>query len=158
MYPLVAANNWGAAAFMLAWLVVGYFVILTLFMAIIMEAFESKYHADSTEEAFTACESCETCHSPAFVTHCYEVHVPAAMLAQNQARTYTRSVPARTAAQAMPCVHPVHKANHSRRYCRQTPKHAAFRVTGMLHQCTLQTGRARAGSCFRRPASETLQV
>ena len=68
MYPLVAANNWGAAAFMLAWLVVGYFVLLTLFMAIIMEAFESKYNVDATEEAFTACESCKTCHSPTSLT------------------------------------------------------------------------------------------
>ena len=77
MYPLVAANNWGAAAYMLAWLVVGYFVILTLFMAIIMEAFESKYNAEASEEAFTACESCETCRSSAFVTQgkpCHEVH------------------------------------------------------------------------------------
>ena len=97
MYPLVAANNWGAAAFMLAWLVVGYFVILTLFMAIIMEAFESKYSAEESEEAFTACESCGTCHSLAFGTQgqpspAMRCMVPATKPAQNWARSPARSV------------------------------------------------------------------
>lgn len=57
MYSFSRATNLGAAAFFSLWLLVGKDTFLSLFYAIILEAFESKYDAAATSEAFIACRT-----------------------------------------------------------------------------------------------------
>lgn len=51
MYSVVReTNNW-SVLFFVSWTVLGKYIFLTLFLAVILEAFESKYDANaSTEE------------------------------------------------------------------------------------------------------------
>jgi Ion transport protein len=53
-HKIVDATNWGAAVFLLAWIVVGHYVFLTLFLAVILESFESKYDEEAGTEAYIA--------------------------------------------------------------------------------------------------------
>mgnify|MGYP001807346785 CR=1 FL=1 len=43
MYGVVRASNWGSSVFFVAWIVVGKYILLTLFLAVTLEAFEAKY-------------------------------------------------------------------------------------------------------------------
>eukprot|EP00892_Ulva_mutabilis_P003109 jgi/Ulvmu1/1279/UM011_0003.1 len=54
MTRLVAATNWGAALYLLAWILIGHFVVLTLFLAVILEAFESMYDVGTGKELVIA--------------------------------------------------------------------------------------------------------
>lgn len=60
-FQLADDTNFGALIFILAWVVFGYYVLLVLFMAIILEAFESKYDKGTIQDAYLACE-CVTLH------------------------------------------------------------------------------------------------
>ena len=51
---LVAATNWGAALYLLAWILIGHFVVLTLFLAVILEAFESMYDVKTGNDLIIA--------------------------------------------------------------------------------------------------------
>jgi Ion transport protein len=53
-HKIVDATNWGAAVFLLTWIVVGHYVFLTLFLAVILESFESKYDEEAGTEAYIA--------------------------------------------------------------------------------------------------------
>lgn len=53
MYTTVKYNSWGASLYFLAWVVLGYYVFLTLFLAVTLEAFESKYDSDAALVADT---------------------------------------------------------------------------------------------------------
>ena len=55
-FKLQRDTNSGALIFILAWVVFGYYVLLVLFMAIILEAFESKYYKGALQEAYLACK------------------------------------------------------------------------------------------------------
>lgn len=55
-FNLQRDTNFGALIFILAWVVFGYYVLLVLFMAIILEAFESKYDKGALQEAYLACK------------------------------------------------------------------------------------------------------
>lgn len=46
MYDTIAATNWGASLYFLAWVVLGYYIFLTLFLAVTLEAFESRFDED----------------------------------------------------------------------------------------------------------------
>lgn len=54
-FNLQRDTNFGALIFILAWVVFGYYILLVLFMAIILEAFESKYDKGAIQEAYLAC-------------------------------------------------------------------------------------------------------
>ena len=56
-FDLADDTNFGALIFILAWVVFGYYILLVLFMAIILEAFESKYDKGAMQDAYLACES-----------------------------------------------------------------------------------------------------
>ena len=64
-FDLADDTNFGALIFILAWVVFGYYVLLVLFMAIILEAFESKYDKGAMQDAYLACElqHVYSCHS-----------------------------------------------------------------------------------------------
>ncbi|KAA6417011.1 MAG: voltage-gated Ca2+ alpha subunit, partial [Trebouxia sp. A1-2] len=53
-FQLADDTNFGALIFILAWVVFGYYVLLVLFMAIILEAFESKYDKGTIQDAYLA--------------------------------------------------------------------------------------------------------
>lgn len=55
-FNLSGDTNFGALIFILAWVVFGYYILLVLFMAIILEAFESKYDKDAIRDTYLACE------------------------------------------------------------------------------------------------------
>ncbi|KXZ54857.1 hypothetical protein GPECTOR_4g929 [Gonium pectorale] len=52
MYDTIRASNHGAAAFYVAWIVVGKYILLTLFLAVTLEAFESKYDSQGTSSSW----------------------------------------------------------------------------------------------------------
>lgn len=54
MTDLVAASNWWAALYLLAWILIGHFIVLTLFLAVILEAFESMYDATTGKDLIIA--------------------------------------------------------------------------------------------------------
>lgn len=60
-FNLERDTNFGALIFILAWVVFGYYILLVLFMAIILEAFESKYDKGAIQEAYLACTLHQTC-------------------------------------------------------------------------------------------------
>jgi hypothetical protein len=43
MFMIIRAANYGAAAYFLCWIVLGKFILLALFLAVMLEAFENKY-------------------------------------------------------------------------------------------------------------------
>jgi hypothetical protein len=43
MFMIIRASNYGAAAYYIAWIVLGKFILLALFLAVMLEAFENKY-------------------------------------------------------------------------------------------------------------------
>ena len=55
-FNLSKDTNFGALVFILAWVVFGYYILLVLFMAIILEAFESKYDKDAIRDTYLACK------------------------------------------------------------------------------------------------------
>ena len=55
-FSLQRDTNFGALIFILAWVVFGYYVLLVLFMAIILEAFESKYDKGAMQDTYLACK------------------------------------------------------------------------------------------------------
>lgn len=58
MFDTIRATNYGSAAFFVAWIVVGKYILLTLFLAVTLEAFEAKYDT----QVRTAC-SCYSAHA-----------------------------------------------------------------------------------------------
>lgn len=60
-FNLQRDTNFGALIFILAWVVFGYYILLVLFMAIILEAFESKYDKGAIQEAYLACKLHQAC-------------------------------------------------------------------------------------------------
>lgn len=50
MFTYVDQIGWGAVAFVVSWVILGKYIFLTLFLAVIMEAFESKYDIQATKE------------------------------------------------------------------------------------------------------------
>lgn len=54
MTDLVAATNWWAALYLLAWILIGHFIVLTLFLAVILEAFESMYDVTAGKDLVIA--------------------------------------------------------------------------------------------------------
>ncbi|KAK9823801.1 hypothetical protein WJX72_005586 [[Myrmecia] bisecta] len=54
MYGYMDATNTGAALFFVSWIVVGSYTFLQLFLAVTLEAFESKYDTKATTEAYLA--------------------------------------------------------------------------------------------------------
>lgn len=54
MTDLVAATNWWAALYLLAWILIGHFIVLTLFLAVILEAFESMYDVTAGKDLIIA--------------------------------------------------------------------------------------------------------
>jgi len=75
-FQLADDTNFGALIFILAWVVFGYYVLLVLFMAIILEAFESKYDKGAIQDAYLACEfttlhvCCSTLYAALQCMHC----------------------------------------------------------------------------------------
>lgn len=55
-FSLSGYTNFGAIIVLLAWVVFGYYILLVLFMAIILEAFESKYDKDAIKDTYLACK------------------------------------------------------------------------------------------------------
>ncbi|GIM03598.1 hypothetical protein Vretimale_8329, partial [Volvox reticuliferus] len=47
MYETIRTTNYGSALFFVAWIVVGKYILLTLFLAVTLEAFEAKYDSQS---------------------------------------------------------------------------------------------------------------
>jgi hypothetical protein len=43
MYSVVRATNYASSAFWLAWIIIGKYIFLTLFLAVTLDAFERKY-------------------------------------------------------------------------------------------------------------------
>ncbi|KXZ54859.1 hypothetical protein GPECTOR_4g931 [Gonium pectorale] len=54
MYDTIRASNYGAAAFYVAWIVFGKYILLTLFLAVTLEAFESKHESQGTNSSWTS--------------------------------------------------------------------------------------------------------
>lgn len=54
MYEYIKYNDHLAAVYFVAWVVLGKYIFLTLFLAVVLEAFESKYDIDANGEAFDA--------------------------------------------------------------------------------------------------------
>ncbi|KAF8072369.1 NaCP60E [Scenedesmus sp. PABB004] len=46
MYSVIRATNYGSAAYWLAWVILGKYIFLTLFLAVTLDAFERKYEVD----------------------------------------------------------------------------------------------------------------
>ena len=62
-FQLEQDTNFGALIFILAWVIFGFYVLLVLFMAIILEAFESKYDKGAMQEAYLACRGPSLLHT-----------------------------------------------------------------------------------------------
>ena len=79
-FQLADDTNFGALIFILAWVVFGYYVLLVLFMAIILEAFESKYDKGAIQDAYLACAfptlhiCCSILYAALHCMHCYVVN------------------------------------------------------------------------------------
>jgi hypothetical protein len=43
MYSAIRATNYGSSAFWLAWVIMGKYILLMLFLAVTLDAFERKY-------------------------------------------------------------------------------------------------------------------
>ena len=56
MFKSVKYAGWSASVFFVSWVIVGKYTFLTLFLAVTMEAFESKYDARAGEEARAVAE------------------------------------------------------------------------------------------------------
>jgi accessory gene regulator protein AgrB len=51
MFRSVEYAGWGASVYFVMWVIVGKYTFLTLFLAVTMEAFESKYDPKASREA-----------------------------------------------------------------------------------------------------------
>ena len=60
MFKSVTYAGWSASVFFVSWVIVGKYTFLTLFLAVTMEAFESKYDAHAGEEARAVAELVKT--------------------------------------------------------------------------------------------------
>ena len=49
-YSYVRETDYSTIAFFVAWIIVGKYIFLTLFLAVTLEAFESKYDSDTVED------------------------------------------------------------------------------------------------------------
>ncbi|CAD7703297.1 unnamed protein product, partial [Ostreobium quekettii] len=54
MYTFMHETNFGSVFFFIGWVVLGKYIFLTLFLAVTLEAFESKYDAEAASEAYIA--------------------------------------------------------------------------------------------------------
>ena len=57
MYHVIRETNDWSVLFFVSWVVLGKYIFLTLFLAVILEAFESKYDADASAEAYLVYKS-----------------------------------------------------------------------------------------------------
>ena len=57
MYAVVRETNDWSVLFFVSWVVLGKYIFLTLFLAVTLEAFESKYDADASSEAYIVYKS-----------------------------------------------------------------------------------------------------
>lgn len=54
MFRYIQASGYGAAIYFISWVVVGKYMLLTLFLAVVLEAFESKYDDKASADAYVA--------------------------------------------------------------------------------------------------------
>ncbi|GMH39581.1 hypothetical protein BSKO_07479 [Bryopsis sp. KO-2023] len=54
MYSVMRKTNFGSVFYFVAWVVLGKYTFLTLFLAVTLEAFESKYDVEASSEAYLA--------------------------------------------------------------------------------------------------------
>lgn len=57
MYSVIRRTNFGSVFYFVAWVVLGKYTFLTLFLAVTLEAFESKYDVEASSEAYLAYKS-----------------------------------------------------------------------------------------------------
>jgi hypothetical protein len=50
MMSVIFASNWFSSIYFVVWIILGNYILLTLFLAVVMEAFEGKYDMDSKDE------------------------------------------------------------------------------------------------------------
>jgi len=50
MFDTIEFGNWGAAVYFVLWIIIGKYIFLTLFLAVTLEAFESKYDSEASQE------------------------------------------------------------------------------------------------------------
>jgi hypothetical protein len=62
MFRTVEYAGWGSSIYFVAWVVVGKYTFLTLFLAVMMEAFESKY--DAQAGTYRTSRAPALCHAP----------------------------------------------------------------------------------------------
>lgn len=62
MYSVIRQSNFGSTIYFVAWVVLGKYTFLTLFLAVTLEAFESKYDVEASSEAYLAYKSMVKCH------------------------------------------------------------------------------------------------
>jgi len=60
MYSVARGTNDWSVLFFVSWAVLGKYILLTLFLAVTLEAFESKYDTDSSVQAYFAYKSTPT--------------------------------------------------------------------------------------------------
>ena len=53
-YSYVRETDYSTIAFFVAWIIVGKYIFLTLFLAVTLEAFESKYDSETVEDVSAA--------------------------------------------------------------------------------------------------------
>lgn len=57
MYSVIRRTNFGSVFYFVSWVVLGKYTFLTLFLAVTLEAFESKYDVEASSEAYLAYKS-----------------------------------------------------------------------------------------------------
>ena len=56
MYSVIRASSYASSAFWLAWVILGKYILLTLFLAVTLDAFERKYEV-SLSHCLGHCEN-----------------------------------------------------------------------------------------------------
>ncbi len=57
-YSLVRASNYGATLWFIAWVLIGRYLFLSLFLTAILDAFETQYEQRKSLVRCTACTAC----------------------------------------------------------------------------------------------------
>lgn len=52
MFRYIQASGYGTAMYFISWVVLGKYIFLTLFLAVVLEAFESKYDDEASADAY----------------------------------------------------------------------------------------------------------
>jgi hypothetical protein len=145
-FQLADDTNFGVLIFILAWVVFGYYVLLVLFMAIILEAFESKYDKGAIQDAYLACEfttlhvCCSTlyaalhCKNMDALLHCI---LPASCSADTNIPLRLRCFTVQSG-----CIGIAQSSAH----IDTAHSHSPEVIRSVKHSCTMQTRARRAGS------------